>query len=138
MTPLVVRDAADVIVGSAGFGGLRISVRSAESVAMHFRSEFPTADEEVSDLRRVIADVVVSPITRSPLESCVHGAIIGSGAPPNLSETMRMLTEERSEAAASAEAQAPPTVARRFGRSTALALLVAMRPGDWIKNVLVF
>jgi 4-hydroxybenzoate polyprenyltransferase len=51
---------------------------------------------------------------------------------------MRMLTEERSEAAASAEPQAPRAGAHRFGRSTALALLVAMRPGDWIKNVLVF
>jgi UbiA prenyltransferase family len=47
---------------------------------------------------------------------------------------MRMLTEERSEAASSA-GSVPRT---RPSPSTARALLVAMRPGEWIKNVLVF
>jgi len=45
-----------------------------------------------------------------------------------------MLTEERSEAAPSA-GSVPRT---RPSPSTARALLIAMRPGEWIKNVLVF
>jgi UbiA prenyltransferase family len=47
---------------------------------------------------------------------------------------MRMLTEERSEAAPAAGTAGQRT---RPSPSTAVALLVAMRPGEWIKNVLV-
>jgi UbiA prenyltransferase family protein len=48
---------------------------------------------------------------------------------------MRMLTEERSEAAPAA---GPAATRTRPTPATAAALLVAMRPGEWIKNVLVF
>jgi UbiA prenyltransferase family protein len=60
-------------------------------------------------------------------------ALTRSGAAPNLSQAMRMLTEDAPSAR--------PEAARAAGGyrgSTAHALLVAMRPGEWIKNVLVF
>src|SRR5689334_1819526 len=63
------------------------------------------------------------------------GATRQSAPAPNLSGTMRMLTEERSEAAPAAGRAAQRA---RPSPSTAVALLVAMRPGEWIKNVLVF
>jgi 4-hydroxybenzoate polyprenyltransferase len=49
---------------------------------------------------------------------------------------METLTEEQQPRTAAAEAGAADPAARR--RSQAVALLVAMRPPEWIKNVLVF
>jgi 4-hydroxybenzoate polyprenyltransferase len=48
---------------------------------------------------------------------------------------METLTEDQ-QAPAGAETEAPPQGARR--RSQGIALLVAMRPPEWVKNVLVF
>jgi hypothetical protein len=48
---------------------------------------------------------------------------------------MEMLTEEQRRAVPD-DAEPPPTGAR--GRSQRIALLVAMRPPEWIKNLLVF
>src|SRR3954467_5217826 len=63
-----------------------------------------------------------------PQASCT----LGSSSTPNLVR-METLTGERPNAASVAESPAAPTA-----RSTPVALLVAMRPPEWIKNLLVF